>query len=649
MYLNKVRIILQRVTHLQRNVLVMLVSTLLIAAYAFDSGVSGATTENLILNPVADTYVRADQPTENFGARRTGNADGSPIKIVFLRFDLSSLAGQNIISATLRLKVGPNNSSAIPAIRPVMDTTWDEMALTFEAYPAVEDTIIARVPAGTVETWVETDLAAYLAAQPAGMVSLAITSDESNGVSYYMRDALDKPELVLVVQPMTLPSSTATDVASTATEEVVATATDVASTATEEVVATATDVASTATEEVVATATDVAATATDDGRSTATEEVVATVTQEASPDSASTATDVLPNETATMTATRRPTRTPTVAATMTDTPTVHDTPTATDIPTQTPTDTDHPVSTATMTATRRPTRTPTNTPLPLPSPDAAPVLAAAGDIACDPASTSTSGCKQKETSDLLLSIDPAAVLALGDTQYEKGEYANYLESFDPTWGRLKNRLYPVVGNHEYLTSDATGYYDYFNGTGQTSGPAGDRDKGYYAFDVGTWRIYAINSNCSSVGGCGAGSPQEQWLAADLAANPAQCQLMFMHHPYVSSHTKDSYSSYTQQSVLWQDFYEANGDVVLAGHAHFYERFAEQNPARVADPGRGIRLFVVGTGGKGTYNFGVTRPNSEARIGSTFGVLKLQLHPDSYDWSFIAIDGSVLDAGTTSCH
>ena len=206
----------------------------------------------------------------------------------------------------------------------------------------------------------------------------------------------------------------------------------------------------------------------------------------------------------------------------------------------------------------------------------------------------------------------------------------------------------LSGNHEYLTSDATGYYDYFNGTGQTSGPAGDRDKGYYAFDVGTWRIYAINSNCSSVGGCGAGSPQEQWLAADLAANPAQCQLMFMHHPYVSSHTKDSYSSYTQQSVLWQDFYEANGDVVLAGHAHFYERFAEQNPARVADPGRGIRLFVVGTGGKGTYNFGVTRPNSEARIGSTFGVLKLQLHPDSYDWSFIAIDGSVLDAGTTSC-
>ena len=139
------------------------------------------------------------------GARRTGNADGSPIKIVFLRFDLSSLAGQNIISATLRLKVGPNDSPAIPAIRPVMDTTWDEMALTFEAYPAVEDTIIARVPAGTVETWVETDLAAYLAAQPAGMVSLAITSDESNGVSYYMRDAVDKPELVLVVQPMTLP------------------------------------------------------------------------------------------------------------------------------------------------------------------------------------------------------------------------------------------------------------------------------------------------------------------------------------------------------------------------------------------------------------------------------------------------------------
>ena len=278
-----------------------------------------------------------------------------------------------------------------------------------------------------------------------------------------------------------------------------------------------------------------------------------------------------------------------------------------------------------------------------------PVIAAAGDIACSPSGSVTSTkCRQKATSDLLVNAGLSAVLTLGDEQYDSGSYSNFTKSYDPTWGRMKAITYPVPGNHEYKTAGATGYFDYFNGVGAFSGRAGDRDKGYYSFDVGTWHIIALNSSdhCQMVA-CGKGSPQETWLRADLAAHPTSCTLAYWHHPrFNSGHEGNA----TFMQAIFQDLYDANVDVVLGGHAHDYERFAPQDPNGKLDRARGIRQFVVGTGGAFFTAFGSIKPNSEVHNGSTYGVLKLTLHPISYDWQFVPEAGkSFTDSGSASCH
>jgi hypothetical protein len=275
----------------------------------------------------------------------------------------------------------------------------------------------------------------------------------------------------------------------------------------------------------------------------------------------------------------------------------------------------------------------------------------------------------------MLQLNPEAVLALGDTQYENGELANFVNFFDPSWGRLKSKLYPAVGNHEYgasvnstaastcdvqISGDprsyACGYFDYFNGKGNLSGRAGSRGAGYYAFDVGRWRIYAMNSNCQRTGApsCAAGSPQEQWLRADLAAHPRQCQLMFMHHPLFTSDTREFDTPAFRDALrpLWQAFDEYGGDVVLNGHSHFYERYLPQTPMGVADDAHGIQEFIVGTGGRNVYDVDPagTEPTSVVHSGSTFGVLQLTLHPASYDWNFHPVPGQLFsDTGARNCH
>jgi hypothetical protein len=275
------------------------------------------------------------------------------------------------------------------------------------------------------------------------------------------------------------------------------------------------------------------------------------------------------------------------------------------------------------------------------------VIAAAGDVACGLESGQAS-CRQLETSEVLLKIDPAVVLALGDLQYERGAYADFLQSFDPSWGRLKERIRPVVGNHEYSTRGASGYFDYFDGVGALAGQAGDRDKGYYSYALGRWHLFAVNSNCARVGGCGPGSRQEQWLRAELAAHPTACSLMYMHHPFWSSDAREF--SLGELRPLLQAFYDLGGDVVLAGHSHFYERYAPSAPDQSVDPARGFRQFIVGTGGRNVYGFGPIQRNSEVRNGSTFGVLRLTLNPTSYDWEFVPIAGqSFTDSGTQPCH
>jgi fibronectin type 3 domain-containing protein len=284
-----------------------------------------------------------------------------------------------------------------------------------------------------------------------------------------------------------------------------------------------------------------------------------------------------------------------------------------------------------------------------------PVIAAAGDIACSPSSSNYNGgngtsdaCRMKYTSNLLVNAGLSAVLPIGDTQYDSGKLTSFMSSYDPTWGRVKSISRPAIGNHEYKTTDAAGYFDYFNGTGNSTGPAGDRAKGYYSFDVGTWHLIALNSSdmCTIVA-CGAGSAQETWLKADLAAHPNYCTLAYWHHPsFNSGHD----SNLTAMQALLQDLYNADADVILGGHAHDYERFAPQNPSGQLDNARGIRQFVVGTGGAFFTAMGTIKPNSQVREDSTYGVLKLTLHPTSYDWQFVPEAGKTFtDSGSSNCH
>jgi Concanavalin A-like lectin/glucanases superfamily/Calcineurin-like phosphoesterase len=302
--------------------------------------------------------------------------------------------------------------------------------------------------------------------------------------------------------------------------------------------------------------------------------------------------------------------------------------------------------------TPTPTRTPTPTPTPVPDP----VIGAAGDIACDPADPDfnngegTPGhCRQKATSDVLVAAKPAAVLALGDTQYERGILSTYAQSYDATWGRLKEITHPAVGNHEYSggNGDGGGYYDYFNGIGADNGPAGPRGRDYYSYDIGGWHLIALDSVCSQVGGCGPGSPQEEWLRADLAAHPAACTLAYWHHPRFTS----TGVGWTSMDTIWRDLYNAGADVTLAGHIHHYERFTPQDPEGRPDAAFGIREFIVGTGGKNLQGPApAPLPTSEATGTSSFGVLFLTLHPGGYDWRFVPTDArGYRDSGTTACH
>lgn len=286
-----------------------------------------------------------------------------------------------------------------------------------------------------------------------------------------------------------------------------------------------------------------------------------------------------------------------------------------------------------------------------------PVIATAGDIACDPASPFFNAgqgvpgkCRQQLTSDQLLRMDLNAVLMVGDSQYETGKAAAYAQSFDPSWGRVKSLIRPVPGNHEYDDPGAAGYYDYFNGPGVRAGPAGDRVQGgYYSYDVGSWHVVGLNSECGRIpGGCGPDSTQVQWLRADLAAHPTRCTLAYFHGPRFTSGRYGEESD--EVKPFWDALYAAGADVVVSGHEHFYERFAAQSPDGVADPGRGLRQFTVGVGGKGAHPFVSRAPNSEYRDNRILGAATFTLGEGRYDWRLVrAPDGATTDSGSGACH
>jgi hypothetical protein len=270
-------------------------------------------------------------------------------------------------------------------------------------------------------------------------------------------------------------------------------------------------------------------------------------------------------------------------------------------------------------------------PPPTPPPAAGVALVGAGDIA----GCSTDG--DEATAELLDGFPDATVFTLGDNAYDNGTASQYANCYGPSWGRHKARTRPSPGNHDYHTPGASGYFGYFGAT------AGDPERGYYSYDLGEWHIIALNSNVSMA----PGSAQEQWLRTDLAEHPAQCTLAYWHHPRFSS-AKHGNSSAVRP--LWEALYEAGADLVLSAHDHSYERFGPQTPSGSSDPVRGIRQFVVGTGGRSHYALESRQPNSEVFDESAFGVLKLTLSATGYAWEFVPIAGaSFHDAGTGQCH
>jgi len=235
---------------------------------------------------------------------------------------------------------------------------------------------------------------------------------------------------------------------------------------------------------------------------------------------------------------------------------------------------------------------------------------------------------------------PGTVFTAGDNAYERGSAAEFRDCYDPTWGRFLARTKPAPGNHDHETKDLAGYLGYF---GTSAAPHGTS---WYSYDLGTWHIVVLDSSCGDVGGCGRDSAQGRWLTADLAASNARCTLAIWHHPRFSSgvHGDDR-----EVAPFWQALYESGADVVINGHDHDYERFAPQDPAGHEDRARGLREFVIGTGGAALRGFDLNAPNSELRASVAHGVLRLVLHPTSYEWTFIPTTGGFGDSGSGPCH
>jgi acid phosphatase type 7 len=242
-------------------------------------------------------------------------------------------------------------------------------------------------------------------------------------------------------------------------------------------------------------------------------------------------------------------------------------------------------------------------------------LVAAGDVG-------SCGSSGDEATARLLDRLPGTIALLGDSVYERGSADEFRRCF--AWARHKPRIRPAVGNHEYLTPGARGYFDYF------------RVRQWYSYELGAWHVVVLNSNCGPAGGCGSDSPQARWLGADLAAHRSRCTLAYAHHPRFSS---GLHGSDRTLAPLWQIMARGGVDVYLAGHDHHYERFGPQS---------GIRQFVVGTGGRSLYPVIGRLSASRTAQSSTHGLLALALRPDGYSWRFVPVAGSYRDAGSVAC-
>jgi acid phosphatase type 7 len=642
--------------------LIVLVIAANLAAYS-----STAAAASLTFTPVADAYVIATSPDGNYGTSASLRMDNSPVTRSYIRFNVSGLSGGVVQSVKLRIYANSSNGTGY-TVSTQADHTWEENTITYNNSPAVGDALGVS-PSLKSGAWTEVDVSSYI--QTDGTYDLALTTTSNTNTSLASRESGAKaPQLVIATGS---PSSTSSP---TATQKSANTPTPTA-TASQGQDVTFTPVADTyvSADSKSTNYGNTTAIRMDDspvrngylrfmvqglggkGISQARLLLYATSSISQSLDVHRVADNSW--DEMSMTYSNAPTLGSTVASVPKilsgtwitwdvtsyvtgegpfsfglTTPsnssvsfnsresgkmpqlivTLNGTPAATQTPGPTPT----------WTTTPTPGASPTNTPVT----NGDPVLVGAGDIS----SCSSNG---DETTAKLIDNIAGTVFTAGDNAYDSGTASEYANCYDPTWGRFKNRTKPAPGNHEYETSGASGYYGYFGAA------AGDPSKGYYSYNLGAWHIVALNSEVSTA----TGSAQENWLRQDLAANPTACTLAYWHKPRFSS---GEHGNTVSMQPLWQALYDYHAEVVINGHDHDYERFEPQSPTGTADA-NGIREFVVGTGGRSHYGFGSIRPNSAARNSDTFGVLKLTLHINSFDWQFIPEAGKTYtDLGTAQC-
>jgi Calcineurin-like phosphoesterase len=570
---------------------------------------------------VADASVRSDQPDANFGGDFVLGAEAAsattPAIVSYLRFPVSGLTG-SVTSATLQLYSFATSSQGIAVS--AAPATWTETGITYNTAPAV-GAVVGRGPNISVNTWAAIDVTPAVSAD--GALGLVLTTTRTANNKVASRESTATPP-TLVVQTVT-PGPTPT-VAPTPTVPPTGTTNPPTGTTNPPTGTAVRATGGAGQTTMVGTAFASALTAAVTGPDGAPAPGVAvTFTAPAAEPSAT-----FPGGAASVTVTANAggvaTSPPLTAGRRAGT---------------------YSVTAATAGAAQPATYGLTN---------ADPTIVAAGDIACPAGKAPTpTSCQQAATSDLALSLHPDRVLPLGDDQYELGSPEDFRSVYGPSWGRLDAIAYPVPGNHEYgyigsaiEPTGGTGYFGYYGDRSHPLQPGcTSLCKSWYSYDIGSWHVVALDSQCAVVGGCNPGNPEYQWLLADLNAATKPCTLAYWHIPLFSS----SQDHQPDMTSIYQLLYTKNADVVLTGHAHFYERFGPQTAAGAADPARGIRQFVIGTGGRNFFGIrDVPSANSEARIANTFGVAQFTLSDGSYSWNFVPTNaGGSTDSGTGTCH